>query len=444
MAEPFPDPAVEKSPLDRVLSLFTDVHPGEGATALLLLVNVFLLLICYSVLKTAREPLILLGGGAEVRSYAAAGQAVVLMGFVPLYSWFATKVDRAKLLVGVYLFFLVNIELFAVGVAAGVPYIGVAFYIWVGIFSLSLIAQFWAYANDIYTKDVGDRLFPMIVVGQTAGAPFGAYIAGHLFEARVPTQAVLQISAGLLVLTVLVFLFVNSRERRRVRRESQPLSRGGGFGLVWNSPYLRAIAVMMLLLNAVNTTGEYFVSSLVSDHARTMAAADPNFVARAYIGSFYGDYQFWVNVVAFVLQAFVASRLVKYQGLRGVLLALPLIALGGYAIIAAGAGFAVVRWVKTAENATDYSIMNTARQLLWLPTSTDEKYKAKQAIDTFFVRSGDVLSAALVFVGTVVLHLSLARFAVVNVVLVVTWLALALVVLRRHERLVEQQPAEAA
>ena len=81
------------------------------------------------------------------------------------------------------------------------------------------------------------------------------------------------------------------------------------------------------------------------------------------------------------------------------LLALPLIALGGYAIIAAGAGFSVVRWIKTAENATDYSIMNTARQLLWLPTTREEKYKAKQAIDTFFVRGGDVLSAAVVYRG---------------------------------------------
>src|SRR5258705_11953431 len=116
--------------LDRALSLFTDVRAGEGATAFLMLVNVFLLLVCYSVIKTAREPLILLGGGAEVRSYTAAGQAIVLMGFVPLYSWFASRVDRVKLLVGVSLFFLVNIELFAVAVAAGVPYVGVAFFIW--------------------------------------------------------------------------------------------------------------------------------------------------------------------------------------------------------------------------------------------------------------------------------------------------------------------------
>jgi ATP:ADP antiporter, AAA family len=87
--------------------------------------------------------------------------------------------------------------------------------------------------------------------------------------------------------------------------------------------------------------------------------------------------------------------------------------------------------------------MNTARQLLWLPTSRDEKYKAKQAIDTFFVRSGDVLSAVLVFVGTSVLQLSVARFAMVNVALIVLWIGLAMVVLRRHQALAERR-AEAA
>src|SRR5580765_5974553 len=99
----------EKSWLDRSLSLFADVRPGEGLTAVLMLANIFVLLVCYSVIKTVREPLILLGGGAEVRSYTAAGQAVVLMGFVPLYGWFASRVDRTKLLVGVTLFFLAGI-----------------------------------------------------------------------------------------------------------------------------------------------------------------------------------------------------------------------------------------------------------------------------------------------------------------------------------------------
>src|SRR6476620_4955969 len=120
-----PNPTAGKSRLDRALSLFSDVHAGEGATAALMLTNIFLLLICYSVIKTVREPLILLGGGAEARSYAAAGQALLLMGFVPLYSWFASRVDRVKLLVGVSLFFIICIELFAAAVAARVPYVGV-------------------------------------------------------------------------------------------------------------------------------------------------------------------------------------------------------------------------------------------------------------------------------------------------------------------------------
>ena len=173
---------VSKSPIERALSLFSDIRTGEGATALLMLVNIFLLLLCYSVIKTVREPLILLGGGAEVRSYAAAGQAVLLMGFVPLYSWFATRVGRARLLVGVTLFFIACIEVFAIAVAARVPYVGVAFFIWVGIFNVSLVAQFWSFANDIYSREAGERLFPIIVIGMTAGAPLGSYIAGHLFR----------------------------------------------------------------------------------------------------------------------------------------------------------------------------------------------------------------------------------------------------------------------
>jgi AAA family ATP:ADP antiporter len=420
----------QKSLLDRALSPFTDVRAGEGATAVLMLANVFLLLICYSVIKTVREPLILLGGGAEVRSYAAAGQAVLLMGFVPLYSWFASRVGRARLLVGVTLFFIVCIELFAAAVAAHVPYVGVAFFIWVGIFNISLVAQFWSFASDIYSKEAGNRLFPLMVIGMTTGAPLGSLVAGRLFHSGMSPQAILQVSAVLLAASVLLYLRINSRETTPATAAEPAMSARGGFGLVLSSGYLRLIALLIVLLNVVNTTGEYIVARMLTSHVSALALADPTFNKAAYIGAFSGDYQFWVNVTALFLQAFVTSRLVKHAGLRGVLLALPLIALGGYAIMAAGVGFSVVRWIKTAENATDYSVMNTARQLLWLPTTREEKYKAKQAIDTFFVRGGDLLSAAAVYLGTTVLQLDIARFALGNTVLTLAWIGVALLILK--------------
>src|SRR4051794_9889584 len=426
----------QKSRLDRALSIFADVRVGEGATALLMLVNIFLLLVCYSIIKTVREPLILLGGGAEVRSYAAAGQAVLLMAFVPAYSWIASRVDRGKLLVGITMFFICCIELFASAVAARVPYVGVAFFIWVGIFNISLVAQFWSFANDIYTKDAGSRLFPIIVIGMTAGAPLGSFVAGRLFRLGVSPQAILQISALLLAVSVALYVSIHRRDRRRDPAPEPSMSAAGGFRLVLGNGYLRTIAALIVLLNVVNTTGEYLISRLLTAHVKELAALDPMFNQQAFIGAYVGDYQFWVNVTAFLLQAFVASRLVKHRGLAGALLALPLIALGGYSIIAAGAGIGLVRWLKTAENATDYSIMNTARQMLWLPTTREEKYKAKQAIDTFFVRGGDVLSALAVYAGTSVLRLSIAQFAAINIVLIAIWLTIALRIVRPQATIV--------
>ncbi len=419
----------EKSWLDRAFSLFADVRAGEGATAALMLTNIFILLVCYSVIKTVREPLILLGGGAEVRSYASAGQALLLMGFVPVYSWFASRVDRARLLVGVTVFFIACVELFAMAVSARVPYVGVAFFIWVGIFNVSLVAQFWSFANDIYSKEAGERVFPIIVIGMTAGAPLGSFIAGHLFRSGITPNLILHISAALLSISVLLYLWINGRQDERAAVAQEPMTAAGGFNLVLANPYLRLVAALVVLLNVVNTTGEYIVARLLTIQVNELAAADAAFNKQAYIGSFTGDYQFWVNVLAFALQAFVSSRLIKYRGLSAALLALPLVALGGYAIVAAGVGLSVVRWIKTAENATDYSIMNTARQLLWLPTTREEKYKAKQAIDAFFMRGGDVLSALVVYFGSRMLHLTVEQFAIANIVLTFIWIGVAFMIL---------------
>jgi AAA family ATP:ADP antiporter len=433
--------------LDRLLGLFSDVHPGEGARALLMLVNVFLILFCYYIIKTVREPLILTAevpeslqgfgiGPAEVKAYAAAGQALLLMGFVPAYSWFASRVDRMRLVLGVTAFFVANILFFAVAVQARVDHIGVFFYIWVGIFSLSIIAQFWSYANDIYTKEAGDRLFPVIGIGMTAGSVFGARIAGRMFEAHLAPPAMLYLAAALLLVTAGLYALVNrGAVHRAAARAQAPLPGKSGFSLVFASRYIGLIAVLLVIYNCVNTVGEYILSNVVVAHAAKVAQADPGFDKGAYIGAFYGSYLLWVAIVSLLLQAFVASRLVQWSGVAGVLFALPVIALGGYGFVALGATLGIVRWAKTAENATDYSIMNTAKQLLWLPTTRGEKYKAKQAVDSFFVRLGDVAAASAIFAGTAWLTLGTRGFAVLNLALVALWLLVGDVLVRENRRL---------
>jgi AAA family ATP:ADP antiporter len=431
-----PAPSRATAALARALRVFGRVEPAEVPTVLLLLANAFVLLVAYYVLKTAREPLILASGGAELKSYASAFQAAALAGLVPGFAWLSSRVDRARLIVVVVLSFVATIEAFYLGSLARVPHLGFAFFVWVGIFSVGSIALFWSYANDLHGTEAGERLFPIIAIGAALGSPVGAWLAQRLFERGVPAFQLLHVGAALLVVHLGVYRLVERRERRRRPGAPAALPSGpGGFQLVARSPFLRGVAAILVLLNVVNTLGEYVLSRSVVQAAHLAAGADPALTVSAYIGAFYGRYFFWVNVVSVLLQAFAVSRIVKHLGMAGVLLALPAVAFGTYALVAAGAGLAAIRWAKTAENAVDYSVMNTGKQMLWLATRRDEKYKAKQAIDTFFVRAGDLLAAGVVYAGTRWAGASVGRFGAVNLVLVLAWAAIAWTVLKRYRAL---------
>ena len=126
-----------------------------------------------------------------------------------------------------------------------------------------------------------------------------------------------------------------------------------------------------------------------------------------------------------LLQLVVVSRAVRYLGVPVALRILPLVAFGSYFVAALIPSLAIVRWVKIAERSVDYSLQNTVAQMLYLPTTREEKYKAKQVTDTIAVRAGDVLAAATVFVGSSVLALSVSQFALINVLLAAVSLVVA-------------------
>jgi AAA family ATP:ADP antiporter len=455
--------------LDRALRLFADVRSGEGATALLLALNVFLLLATYYCIRPVREALILsTTGGPELKSYLAAGQAILLLILVPGYGALADRLPRRRLLNTVTAFFVVCLVGFYGLTRANLP-IAVIFFLWVGIFNLMIVAQFWSFANDLYTKEQGERLFAIVAVGASLGAVLGAKIAGWLIPVLGLPQLLL-VAASLLVLAVVISNLVDARERARHEThlpahlttaelpaatgeyqiqiiEDQekltlsvpdlaPMSRRGTFRLVFGNRYLLLIALLVLILNWVNTTGEYILGSTVSAAAKAAVAAGTSggLTESEFIGRFYSDFLFLVSVTALVLQLFIVSRIIKYAGVRVGVLVLPVLAFSGYAVLAFAPILGLVRAVKIAENATDYSIQNTVRNMLFLPTSRDEKYKAKQAIDSFFQRAGDVLSAALVFVGITMLGLRTTGFARVNLVLAGIWLLLAVAVGREYAR----------
>lgn len=428
---------VRKSRLERVLSVITDVGAGEGLGAILLTADLAVLLGGYYLLKTVRESLILAQGGAEVKAYSSAAQAILLFVVVPVYGWVATRMNRNQLLRWTSAFFASNLLLFAYlgsrGVREAVPY-----FIWVGIFNVFTVAQLWAFATDLYTETQGKRLFPMLGVGASLGAVGGAWIAGKLIKPLGPYNVMLIGAAALCLCAALARWaghVISEREGEREKKKNvETLGPEGGFQLLISDPYLRLIALLTILLNIVSLSGDFVLGKLVVNHANEVVGLGKQLLAArgAYIGTYYANYYAWTNFVSFAIQAFLVSRIFKYIGVRGSLFILPALSLATFSSILALPILNVVRVLKIAENGTNYSLQNTVRNALLLPTSREAKYKAKAAIETFCVRLGDVAQAGIIFLGTRFLHLSVSGFATTTLVFTALWLLVAGALYRRH------------
>ena len=188
------------SGLRRLAGALLPVRRGELATVAMLTVNVFVLLTCYYVLKVVREPLILLGGGAELKAYASAGQTLLLLAVVPAFGWLSSRVDRLRLLTTMQLIFIACLVVFYALVQAREP-IGLAFYLWLGIFNILVVSNFWSFANDLYTEEQGKRLFAIIGIGASIGAIIGAFVPKLLHRA-VGVSALMLVAAGGLGLSI--------------------------------------------------------------------------------------------------------------------------------------------------------------------------------------------------------------------------------------------------
>jgi AAA family ATP:ADP antiporter len=453
-----PEPA-RLSWLERGLRAFTDVRPGEGPTALVMFTNVFLILCAYYFIKPLREGWLASSGTGglskiELRAYTAFAQSLLLVPVMAYYGRLVGRWPRATLIRRATLFCMATMLVFWAlqpkFLFEHPPGIGIVFYLWVGMFAVFVVAQFWAFAADLYTEERGNRLLPMIAIGATAGGAMGSWLVDHLVSSGlVPARHLLLAALVPLAVSIWLTRVADTREGTvaEVAKVHLGGDRRGALGLVFRTRYLLVIGLIMLLANWVKTNGENQLYDVVQQSLEAQAAAQ-GLVDDALKGfvkeqttAFYGDFFFWVNVAALVLQALVASRVLKYGGFGALFLMLPVMALLSYSAMALLPLLWVVKGMQIPVNATDYSIQNTARHVLWLPMSQEVTFKGKPTVDSLFVRAGDGMAALTVLVGVGLASLPTRSFFAWNVVLVAAWLAASVWVVRRHAQLTKQSHA---
>lgn len=430
------------TPFERLLSLITKVRAGEGRVVALFGAHVFLVLFSYYLFRAARSGFLLDKSSAVRGAYATAVIAALLMLLVPLYSALRRLFDGPQLVTTIIAFFVGCLLAFWFADRAGLD-IGFAFYVFVGIFNVMMIAQFWALAADSFNVKTGQRLFPAIMLAAQLGAIAGTEFTEYL-SVPLGTHNLLLVGAAALFLTVLFTGAMHAgvpAESRHLQRDAPHHQRNlfGGFDVVAGSRYLTLIALMVVLINWISSTGDFVFNSFVKAHFEAVVAASPVPVnKRDLITAYVGNFFFWIIVIQLFIQAFLVGRFFRWFGVATTLLIAPVISLIGYSMLGFAPVLSMIRLVRTMEQSTEYSITNTCRQALFLPVDRTECYEGKTTIETFFWRFGDLLQAGMVWLGTSQLGWGVTGFAFLNVALAAFWFAVALLVGQEYRRLAQQ------
>lgn len=395
-------------------------------------------LTAYYVIKPLRSAVLQERIGVDNKWLALVLTTVFVGLFAFAYGRVAPRIRRDNLVQGTFIVFVLCLVGFMLALPRGGAVAGYAFYVWVSTFNLMIVSQFWSLAADVWSKEAGLRVFGVIGIGGVAGGIFGTLVVSGLARS-LSTEGMLALAAALLLACLLLSRLVLrfGPAQRDQRPQPKPSTTDAPSGeratntllLVLRSPYLRRIALMMLLLNLVNTSNEWILDKMVS-RARLSGAGLKEFYASLYLMQ---------NIITFAIQLLVTARIQRRFGARIALLFEPVVGIVGGLLFVFRPALPVIRWHKILENATDYSIQSNTKELLYLPVSHVEKYSAKAFNDTFVVRGGDALAALMIFGATssfmqALGELGLRAMIGVNVMLGLVWLSVALRIGSMHQR----------
>lgn len=418
--------------LFRLLRRVIDVRPEEARALAWSWLYVFALFLAYYVLRPIRDELGVAGGVRNL-PWLFTGTLLAMLAANPLFAYAVRRWPRETFVAVAYRFFMLNLLVFMLLLMVATPeqhvWIGRAFFIWVSVFNLFVVSVFWSFIVDVFDSEQGKRLFGFLAAGATLGGIAGSALTSGFVE-HVGQNWLLLASIALLEVAVFAArrLSLVSDAFRHVGPADDPhRPLGGGIfaGMTHTlrSPYLLGIAAFILLYS-VTSTVLYFQQASI---------AEANFPSRAARTAFFANIDFWVNVLTLGLQLFLTGRLTAWLGVAVMLTILPALSIFGFAALATWPSVAVFVVVQVARRVSNFALARPTREVLFTAVPREDRYKAKNFIDTVVYRGGDQV-AAWSYAGLLAAGLSLAGIAAAAVPICVAWAGLSFWLGRRQQQ----------
>jgi len=419
----------------RLLRRLIDVSAAEIPALGWCWLYIFSVLASYYILRPIRDQMGI-AGGVKNLPWLFTGTLIVMLVLNVPFSALVKLLPRKQFISLSYRFFAVSILAFGAALylmPQQAVWIGRFFFIWISVFNLFVVSIFWSMVVDIFSQEQGKRLFGFIAAGATLGAIVGSSVTASLAQKVQP--ALLMVGAALLLeiatwcVRRLSSLSASMSDRPHREREEEPIGGGvmSGFVDAIRSPYLLNTAIF-LLLYAITSTFLYFSQANV---------VSTSFADRGAQTAFFATIDLVVNVITLVIQVFLTGRLVGWLGVTAVLSLLPALSMLGFGSIYAAPTLAAVAAFQVVRRSGNFALTQPARQILYTVVSREDRYKAKNFIDTAVYRAGDQVGAwsyaAIGFVGW-----GIKEAGIVAVVVSALWLANSLWLGRRQEKLAAQ------
>jgi AAA family ATP:ADP antiporter len=370
----------------------------------------FVLLCAYGLLRPLREEMGV-RHGVDRLQWLFTGTFVSMLVAQPFYGAIVSRYHRRVFLPAVYVFFIATLLTFYVvfrrdvAMAAAVP----AFFIWVSVFNLFVVSVFWSFMADIFTPDQSRRLFGVIAAGGTCGALAGpALTAVFVQQLGVPQ---LMLGSALLLGGALVPWATRQRGPEQVIGGTML----AGARLVLETPFLRAIAGLLLLYVTVNTILYY-------QQAAVVAAAFSDSAARA---AYFARIDFAVNALTVLTQLCITRVLMTRFGVTPLLVISPVLVALGFAWLAATPAPLLLAAIQVVHRAGNFALIAPARESLYTQVDRESRYKAKSFIDTVIYRGGDLV-VGWGMAGVAAIGLQLGQIGVIGLVVASLWALLGL------------------
>jgi AAA family ATP:ADP antiporter len=432
--------ATARVPLvERLLRRVVPVRPEEIASLVWSFLYFFFLLAAYYTVRPVRDEMAVQFGSNNLQ-WLFTATFVTMLALIPVFGWLASRLSVAKLLPAVYGFFAACLVGFHLAMDIGIEAKRIApvFFVWVSVFNLFVVSVFWSFMADLFHTDAAKRLFGFISAGGSLGAVVGpgltAFVAPRIGIANLPLLSATLLGCAIVCIALLLRIARSRGAGARFLKTSQDganekPSLWVGVTRIARSPYLSGIAVYLICYTLLSTLLYFEQTRLVPERL-----ADPKERTQLF-----ATVDLSVNALTLVIQFFLTGRLLSRLGVLPMLAAMPILNFVGFGVFGLVTTLPVLLVFGVTRRAGEFAVSKPTRETLFTVVSREEKYQAKNVIDTVIHRGGDAASSWFA-AGLQAVGLSLSGMAFAGLPIAVLWIAVSVYLGRKNEALQASQP----